>query len=115
MSFTKEEVQDYKLILDDFLKQKRPPEEIRDQVDIGYRIDKQSIEIFEIRPVFMKPKKKTEVPVAKTTFERTSGSWKIYWQKSDLKWHTYDPVPAVKDLEKFTRIVIEDEMSCFWG
>ena len=50
MAFTKEEVQDYKLILDDFLKKKRPPEEIRDQVDIGYRIDKQSIEIFETTP-----------------------------------------------------------------
>ena len=115
MAFTKEELQSYKLILDSFLEQRRPPVEIRDQVDIGYRIDKQSVEIFEIRPVFMKPKKKTEIPVAKTTFERTSGSWKIYWQKSDLKWHAYDPIPVVKDLEKFTRIVNEDEMCCFWG
>ena len=115
MAFTEEEVQDYKLILDDFLEQKRPPVEIRDQVDIGYRIDKQSVEIFEIRPVFMKPKKKTEIPVAKTTFERTSGSWKIYWQKSDLKWHTYEVDPVVKNLGDFLQIVIEDEMSCFWG
>jgi len=115
MAFTEEELQDYKIILDDFLKQKRPPVEIRDQVDIAYRIDKQSVEIFEIRPVFMKPKKKTEIPVAKTTYERTSDSWKIYWQRSDLKWHTYEVVTVVKNLDKFIQIVIEDEMGCFWG
>ena len=47
----------------------------------------QSIELFEIRPQWDKPKIKQEYPFAKATFVRAKGRWKIYWKRADLKWH----------------------------
>ncbi|MDH5379713.1 MAG: hypothetical protein OEW75_02605 [Cyclobacteriaceae bacterium] len=44
--------------MENFVEAKRPPEEVRSQIDIGYEIDGQSIYIFEIRPAFMKPTEK---------------------------------------------------------
>ncbi len=117
MAFSEEELQTHKIALDAFLEKRRPPEEIRDQVDIAYSdsVDNQSIMILEIRPVFMQPGKKVEMAVAKATFERTSDTWKIYWQRSNMKWVSYEPVPAVGRLEEFLQLVDEDRMGCFWG
>ena len=36
--------------LSDFMARRRPPLHARDQLDLGYRMEGQSIEIFEIRP-----------------------------------------------------------------
>lgn len=33
-----------------FMEKRRPPEEIRNEVDIGYRYENQVLDIFEIRP-----------------------------------------------------------------
>ena len=44
--------------MDAFIKKIRPPKEIRDKLDIGYRIDGQIIEIFEIRPNWANPVEK---------------------------------------------------------
>lgn len=37
-------------VMEAFLARKRPPEHIRQQLDMGYKIDGQSIIIHEIRP-----------------------------------------------------------------
>jgi hypothetical protein len=51
---------------------------MRAQLDIGYRIEKQSVIIFEIRPDWMDPKKKVENNVAKATFVKKDNHWKVY-------------------------------------
>jgi hypothetical protein len=33
-----------------FMNRRRPPEHIRDKLDLGYRIKRRSVELFEIRP-----------------------------------------------------------------
>lgn len=101
--------------LDKFLADHRPPEHIRGQVDIDYRIVNQSVEIFEVRPEFNEPSKKMEIPVAKATYVKSQNIWKIYWQKSDLKWHKYDPVPEVRLFEGFLNVVGENEYECFFS
>jgi Protein of unknown function (DUF3024) len=102
--------------LDAFLEGRRPPPHIRRQVDLGYRISGHSVEIFEIRPAFGGgPGEKSEHAVAKATFVRTRAVWRILWQRADLKWHTYEPVPAVGTIEAFLKIVSEDTYSCFFG
>ena len=103
------------LIMDDFMTRKRPPEKIRNELDIGYRIENQSVVIFEVRPVWNDPKEKIEEMVAKTTYVQKTKTWKLYWQRADLKWHSYEPNPEVKDFEEFVRTVEEDEFCCFWG
>ena len=68
MSFNDIEKKKIEKTVESFLEKRRPPIEIRDKVDIGFKIDKYSIEIFEIRPIWDKPKEKINIPVAKTTY-----------------------------------------------
>lgn len=93
----------------------RPPMHIRKELDLGYRISGQSLELFEIRPLWNDPTKIIEESVAKTTYVKKSGSWKIYWMRADLKWHRYEPAPEVGTLEEFLQTVEEDAHACFKG
>lgn len=115
MAFNDIEKQKIKMVLDTFLEKRRPPEEIRDQLDLSYRFDNQTVIVFEVRPLFNKPDEKMEIPVAKATYERKSDSWKIYWQRANMKWVSYDPSPVVKSLDEFLRVIDEDAHYCFWG
>jgi len=115
MAFSEIEIQRYKKILDAFLKRRRPPAHLRDQVDVGFRLKGQSLEIFEVRPSWRTPGPMIEQPVAKTTYVKTRKVWKVYWQRADMKWHGYGPAPEVKKLEEFISLVEKDEYHCFWG
>ena len=101
--------------IENYLSYIRPSEEIRDQLDIGYRIEKQSVIIFEVRPDWIDPKKKTENKVAKATFVKKNDHWKVYWQRADLKWHSYKPQPILRNLLDFIQLIEKDEYGCFWG
>ncbi len=98
-----------------FIESRRPAAHIRPKLDLGFRVDRQSVEIFEIRPRFDSPEEKLEHSVAKATFVKSSGTWRVFWQRSDLKWHRYEPAPEVATLEEFVKLVSEDDHACFWG
>ena len=98
-----------------FMERRRPPPEIRTKLDLGYKIDGHSVELFSIRPDWQDPRKTMTSPIAKTTFVRTKNRWKIYWMRSDLKWHGYEPMPEVHCLEAFLHVVDRDEYCCFFG
>ena len=102
-------------VVDAYIQKRRPAPHIRPQLDIGFRISGQSVEILEIRPRWKEPSVKMEHPVAKATFVRSTALWKIFWMRADLKWHGYEPLPAVGSIEKFLAAVDEDEHACFWG
>jgi hypothetical protein len=42
-----------------------------------------------------------DIPFAKATFIKKEKLWKVYWQRQDLKGHSYTPVPTVKYFEEF--------------
>jgi hypothetical protein len=68
-----------KKALDHFMAQRRPPLHIRQQLDLDSRIDGQSVSIFEIRPAWEGlPGDRHESPVAKATFVRTRGVWRVF-------------------------------------
>jgi hypothetical protein len=102
-------------LLGTYIARIRPPENIRPQLDIAYKIVGQSVFIIEIRPQFNNPDKKIEIEVAKTTFIKASNHWKVFWLRSTLKWESYQPQPIVKSIEGFIEIVEKDEFGCFWG
>jgi hypothetical protein len=93
----------------------RPPAHVRSELDLGYRISDQSLELFEIRPRWDNPKEIMQQSFAKTTFIKKSKTWKIYWMRQDLKWHGYEPSLEVASLEEFLAIVSEDAHACFRG
>jgi Protein of unknown function (DUF3024) len=98
-----------------YVQKRRPPANIRPQLDIGFRVAGHSVEIFEIRPAFRRPTEMLEEPVAKATFVKSREVWKVFWQRADLKWHSYAPAPTVGSVEKFLELVDADPHGCFWG
>jgi len=115
MSFSEFEVKRYEKVIREFVSKRRPPVHLRNEVDIGFRLAGQSIEIFEIRAAWDNPKEKIEQPVAKATYVKRQNLWRIYWMKSDFKWHKYEPEFEVSELVKFVAIVDNDQYGCFWG
>ena len=115
MAISEFEIKKCEKDLEAFMVKYRPPAHIRNEVDFSYCIENQSVEIFEVRPHWKNPSEKTETPIAKATYIKAKKVWKIYWQKSDLKWHLYEPLLEVKTLEQFLNVVGEDEHSCFFG
>jgi hypothetical protein len=101
--------------MEGFLAKRRPPVEMRDQLDLLYKIEGQSVIIYELAPQWNKPEIIREMPLAKTTWVNTQKVWKIYWMRADLKWHTYEAKPEVKNIKQFAKIVEEDKYHCFFG
>lgn len=115
MAFTEEELDKWEPIINSYIENNRPPEELRSQVDIAYAVDGQSFIIYSLRPKWDRPEEKIKIPVAKATWVRSHKEWKIYWQRSDLNWHIYEPLPVVDSLGKFILELKADPNACFWG
>ena len=98
-----------------YVEKHRPEKHIRQNVDLSFRQDGQNVEIFEIRPVWNNPKEKIEIPIAKATYVKTRQCWRVFWQRSDLKWHRYVASPEVRLVEDFLKLVERDEFGCFFG
>ncbi|MDP2024962.1 DUF3024 domain-containing protein [Sulfuriferula sp.] len=115
MSFSELEYKRIEKRVDAFIETRRPPPAIRDQLDLGFRLQGQSVELFEIRPVWDNPDQKQEFHFAKATYVKTQNIWKVYWMRADLKWHSYPATPTVKTLDAFLAVVAEDKHACFFG
>ena len=92
-----------------FVEKLWPAPHIRPELDIGFRISGQSVELFEIRPRWNNPEIRDEHPFAKATFVRTQGKWKVFWMRADLKWHGYSPLLEVNTIEDFLAVVKKDD------
>ena len=86
-----------------------------DQLLINYRIEDQSIYIFEIRPHWKNPSEKLESMTAKIQYVKSKSLWKLYRQQQNLKWNLYEPFESSKDLSEVLKIIDEDAHGCFWG
>ena len=115
MAFNKFESKMYEMVARQFVESRRPPPHLRDKVDLNYRIAGQSVEIFEIRPLWNDPERKIDEAVAKATYVKSKGVWKIYWQRADLRWHRYDTSLEVESLQEVLEIIGNDEYGCFFG
>ena len=115
MALTELEAKRIDRAMAEFVERRRPPPHVRPELDLGFRVSGQSVEIFEIRPRWNNRSEKVEQPVAKATLVKSSGKWKVFWMRADLKWHRYPPVPQVRSLEHFIELVEEDAHSCFFG
>ena len=71
--------------------------------------------LFTVRPRWNNPSETVEGMVVMVTYVKSKKIWKIYWQRSDLKWHGYKPNYEVKSIEEFLDIVERDEYGCFYG
>ena len=116
MALTELEAARVRKALNGFVELRRPPPQIRQEVDLTFRISGQSVEILEVRKAWGGgPGEKIEQPVAKATYARSSRRWRVFWLRQDMKWHSYKPVPDVATIEEFVALVHEDRNACFFG
>jgi len=97
------------------LGKRRPSSNAGKEGNLGYRITGQSIEVFVIRPSFRDEKVLHEIPIAKGTFIESKKVWKLFWYKSDLRWHRYNPMPSAQTIEELLAEIDADRYACFWG
>ena len=77
MAFSEFEKRRYEKAVARYVETKRPPAHIRPELDLGYKLEGQSVEIFEIRPLWDNQKKKIEEAVAKATYVKSKRVWKV--------------------------------------
>jgi hypothetical protein len=102
-------------LMENYVERIRPPHHLRNKVDISYRIDNQSIILFELRPHFQIPGKIVESEYGKATYVKSEDKWKVYWKGGNMKWKAYAPYPEVKHLKGFIELVEADTHGCFKG
>lgn len=115
MALSEFETKRFEKLVREFVEKRRPPAPLRKELDLQFRIEGQSVEIFEVRPLWTNPEESVEASVAKATFVKSTGVWKVYWKRADLKWHRYAPQPVVESLEAFLSLVDKDDHCCFFG
>src|SRR5690349_16772175 len=102
-------------VMENYIARRRPPVEIRDKLDINYRLDNQSIILFEISPIWNDESNYQTNDFAKATFDKKNDFWKLYWMRANLKWNLYRPHPTVRFVQEFLEVVDADAYGCFKG
>lgn len=102
-------------LMENYISGVRPEPEIRNQLDINYEINDQSVILNEIRPAWNNPKKILTFGYAKATYVKSKNVWKVFWKRADNEWHSYKPKPTVRELKDFLKLIDQDEYACFKG
>jgi hypothetical protein len=102
-------------IISENIEKMRPAEHIRNQLDIGYTFENNTLQIFEIRPQWNDPSKIQHSPFVKAKFIKSKQIWKIYWLRGNLKWYSYAPHPTTDSLADLFEIINKDDHGCFKG
>jgi len=98
-----------------YVEKMRPPQDIRDQLDIGFKFENNILELIEIRPQFQNRAHIVNFSFAKAKYIKSKNIWKIYWMRASGKWEFYEPNPEVTHIRSFFDIVEKDEYGCFKG
>lgn len=116
MAFTDLEIAEHTLVIEQmFWSRRRPPLHLREKMREGQRFAGHSIELFFVRPAYNDQGRHIEESIAKITFVRNRGVWRLFWKRADLKWHGYQPRPEADSLAAALRIIDEDTYNCFFG
>ena len=94
---------------------RRAVPELRSQLALEFRIKGHDVTVFERRPHWDGTPGYTESGVAKFKFSRSTGMWRLLWQRADLKWHSYEPLSSSGDLSELVAEVDEDSHGCVFG
>ena len=92
----------------------RLPENIRDQLDLGYSFENNVLILFEIRPNFMDDSVTMNIEFAKARYYKSQQIWKLYWKRANGTWELYQ-TDEVNTIDALFNIIEEDEHGCFYG
>ena len=95
--------------------ERRSPAQYRDELRTTFEVKGYDVTVYEERPHWKNPEKWTKEPVAKFKYTRKDDVWKLYWMRSDLKWHSFEPSSRKKTLEALVKEVDSDPHGAFFG
>jgi hypothetical protein len=101
-------------ILEAFCDDRVPPE-VRDQVELRFRFEGNSVILFERRPAFQRPGDWTEIQIARFRYFVGRQEWALFWSDRNSKWQRYDLIPDSPSFEDLLTEVDSDPTCIFWG
>ena len=114
MALSEIELKKIEILVGDLCR-RRSPDGFGDELRLEYKIQGHDIVIFEWRQRYGEQTGFFDTPVAKIKFVRTKNEWRLYWMRSDLKWHAYPTLPSSRDLAILVHEIDEDPFACFFG
>lgn len=91
------------------------PRPAQAKVRIGYVAKGMAITFSEQRPYFKDKSIWTKSDIARVRYNKTNGTWTLYYRDQHGKWHSYDPLPPTPDFGKVLREIMADATGIFWG
>lgn len=101
-------------ILDAFC-DRRVPIHVRDKVQLKYSFRANTVSLYEERPVWNDPTRKTEGMVAQFRFDVQSRMWTLYFRDRNSHWHEYERIPPSRSFDDLLKEVDQDPTGIFWG
>ena len=114
MAFSEIELKKIEKLVGEFC-QNRVPKKIQNELRYGYRVEGQSIFVYEDRPRWDKPSEWLAVDFAKLLYIRRQHIWKLYWKRASGKWELYEPKGKSRHLGVLIAAIDEDNWGCFFG
>ena len=115
MALKPEQISDSLAAMGEFVQRMKPPPEFLDKLSYKAELIGSSVILSDVRPMWNSPRRKRASPFAKIKCVATRREWRLYWMKSDLKWHSYEYKPVFRSLRKALLEVEEDSYHCFFG
>ena len=94
---------------------KRVPPHVRDQLELRFRFEGNSVVLYERRPSLARSGEWVEPEVAKFRFFVGRQEWVLYWQNRYLEWKRYDLIGPSRRFEDLLAEVNADPTAIFWG
>ena len=95
--------------------ERRIPIDIRDQLNLTFKIIRDKVTLIETRPYFKDPSIWTENPVAQFRFDNETNKWTLYFMDRNSRWHLYDLIKPSVDFDDMLKALDDDRTGIFWG
>ncbi len=115
MAFSARQISDIHRVVGGLCR-RRAPDELKDQIRLGYVIESHQIVIVEARPPWHESSSEwSELEIAKLRYVAQRKEWKLYWKRASGKWWLYAPHTNLKSLTAMVREIEVDSDGCFFG
>jgi hypothetical protein len=93
----------------------KAPDEIADEVRLGFKIWGNKVTLFEEQPDFFDPDEWITIPVAQFRYDDQKNTWSLYCADRYNRWHRFEDVESVTDFDVLLDVLEEDSTGIFWG
>lgn len=94
----------------------RVPVHLHNKLNVTFETRANNITIYENRAPWRSDLTEwTKIKVAQIRYDEKKAMWKLYCRDQYGKWHLYEPLPAMKDLDRIIEEIETDPTGIFWG